>query len=287
MMKLVTVIFILKLLNMSLATPLAPAVEQDSDALTLKKCLNGKTLLLKDSTGATTFFRKAQGGDIECVESILQEGRRTNQLKKLIDKADDYGRTPLYTASFNGRTAIVKFLLKNGANVNTASNEKDTQSEGSSPLIASCSNGHEEIASALLSHGGDVNHQRKNGADCVYRAAQENQLGILKLILPNNPHLLNRHLYEGFTITHTAAWHGHYDVLQYILQASNTSINDKSNYWDETPLGLATRFDGDLRMVQLLIAHGANPRLISDGKTPQQWAKQKGKIEIENYLKTL
>ena len=105
--------------------------------------------------------------------------------------------------------------------------------------------------------------------------------------MPNNHHLLNRHLFKGYTILHIAAGKGHYNVVKYILGQSNASVNDKENDFDHNPLGFSIKYDGDLRITKLLINKGADPLLISNGKTPLQWAKVKGKKEIENFLKTI
>ena len=118
-------------------------------------------------------------------------------------------------------------------------------------------------------------------------ARQFNKVQVLKSILPNNPHLVNRHLFKGWTILHTAARNGNYDVAKYILELSTESVNDKLNDFDSSPLRSAIKFDGDLRMIKLLINNGADPHMVSFGKTPLEWAKTKGKKDIEDYLNTL
>ena len=256
------------------------------DAITLKNCLDEKSLLQKDSTGTTTFHWKAYYGDLQCVQSILQEGRRTNQLKEVIDAGDDKGFTPLYSASSRGHTEVVKYLLENGGNVNAETNQNST-TPGNTALINSCYKGNVDSVKLLLNYGADINHKRKDGMDCVYIAAQENKLDVLKLILPENPHLVNRHLYKGFTILHAAAKNGNYDVVKYILDQNTNSINDKQNNFDSTPLRSAIKYDGDLRMIKLLINKGADPHRVSGGKTPIEWAKETGKQEIEDYLNSL
>ena len=110
----------------------------------------------------------------------------------------------------------------------------------------------------MIKYGAEIDHKRKDGADCVYLAAQNNKLEILKIILPNNPQLVNRHLFKGLTILHTAAKNGNYDVVKYILEKSTISVNDNLNVWSFTSLGVAIQYKGDLMMVKLLINFGAN-----------------------------
>ena len=65
-------------------------------------------------------------------------------------------------------------------------------------------------------------------------------------------------------------------------------INDASHELNDTPLTLSIYFDGDLRMVKLLLAHGASKDKPGDqNKTPEQWAKERGKTDILKYLQSL
>ena len=257
-----------------------------SDVLTLKNCLNGTTLLQKDFDGRTTLYWKALYGDRQCVKTILQEARRKNILEEVIDAGHEKGWTPLYQAAFNEHTDVVRFLLQNGADANAESNEKSTV-EGVTALITSCEQGYEEIVKLMIRYGADIDHKRKSGGDCAFGAARKNRLKILKLILPDNPHLVNRHLYKGLTILHTASVDSNYDVVKYILKQSNVSVNDKQNDFGDTPLGFSIQFKGDIKIVQLLIDSGADHQILSDGKTPLEWAKEKNIKEVEDYLNTL
>ena len=258
-----------------------------SDKVALQKCLKGKTLFEKDDVGATQLYWRAREGDYDCTQIILQEARRTSNVKKLVNTAHEEGDTPLYASSFNGHTKLVEVLVSNGANTEIETNEKST-TPGTTALIVACEKGHVEIVNILIRYGADVKKQKEDGADCAYIAAQFNQLKILKLILPGNPELTERHLFKGLTILHTAAWENHYDVAKYIIQESNGStFNNKQNDYQDTPLGIAIQTEGDLKMVRLLVENGAKTHLRSDNKTPLEWAKEKKKQAIIDYLDTL
>jgi ankyrin repeat protein len=91
---------------------------------------------------------------------------RLEELKALIevniddiDKADEYGDTPLHAASLKGRLSMVEYLLQKGANVNV------TNKMGSTPLHKAAICQFEPIAMVklLLKHGGDANIKNKAG----------------------------------------------------------------------------------------------------------------------------
>ena len=71
-------------------------------------------------------FRQAAGrGDLATVKALLEKGAD-------IDAADDYGRTALFFALFRKQKDMVRFLIKQGADVNA----RDTLYHYSYPLMA-------------------------------------------------------------------------------------------------------------------------------------------------------
>ena len=63
-----------------------------------------------------------------------------------MNKADKFGKTPLYTASCNGRLKIVNVLIASGGDVNKADNE------GKIPLFNASKYGHLEIVKVLIAN---------------------------------------------------------------------------------------------------------------------------------------
>jgi len=76
----------------------------------------------------------------------------------------DSGFTPLCFAAREGRTEVVRALLRAGADVNEAIQPKRSNAKnppkGTSALILAVENGHFELAVALLEAGADPNDQR-------------------------------------------------------------------------------------------------------------------------------
>jgi uncharacterized protein len=74
------------------------------------------------------------------------------------------GFTPLFFAVREGRTDVVRILLKAGADVNEAMQPKRSSgrapAKGTTPLIIAVENGHFDLAVTLLEAGADPNDQR-------------------------------------------------------------------------------------------------------------------------------
>jgi ankyrin repeat protein len=100
------------------------------------------------------------------------------QSKFDMNKADNYGRTPLHVASRDGQTDIVEILLKIGADVNKTGNN------GRTPLYVASSRGHVDVVRWLLGAKGiDVNKANEYGWTPLYVAYWFKHLDIIKILL--------------------------------------------------------------------------------------------------------
>ena len=89
------------------------------------------------------------------------------------------------------------------------------------------------------------------------------------------------------TVLHTACKSNHHRIVKAILSDKKgiVLINDKGNELNHTPLTSAIQFDGDLSLVKLLISNGADKHIKGgDNKTPLEWAMEKAKADIIDYL---
>ena len=164
----------------------------------------------------TAFHWAAYYGNTTCVKAIGEEAKRQDKLNSLINKRDNEGRTPIYEASFNGHVEVVKYLIRNKATIDAATNENDDP-PGATALIVACQEGQLQVVQLLLNAGADVRRQKKDGADCVSSAAKNNRVEILKEILPKHLSLIKRRLYQGNSILHIASFHGQLEAVNYIL----------------------------------------------------------------------
>ena len=92
----------------------------------------------------------ATDGNIEAVKQHLAAGTDVNA-------KDQYGHTPLYTATVFGHQEIVELLIENGADVDVR------DSLGRTPMHKAAANGHKEIVELLIAEGADVNAKRDGG----------------------------------------------------------------------------------------------------------------------------
>ena len=80
----------------------------------------------------------------------------------LLDKANDYGKTPLYRASCNGHLEIVRVLTASGALLDIAANNGET------PLYRASDEGHLEIVMLLIANKANffyINNEGKTPLD--------------------------------------------------------------------------------------------------------------------------
>lgn len=100
--------------------------------------------LLLDHGAKVDLFQAAALGQIELVESILQQDA------DLIDAVDDRGRTALFHAARNNRFSTVKFLIERGADVNRS------DAVGIAALHRTSQQCSDELIQYLIDHGADA-----------------------------------------------------------------------------------------------------------------------------------
>ena len=87
---------------------------------------------------------------------------------------------------------------------------------------------------------------------------------------------------DGITPVHIASFKGHFDIVEQLLRAkADTELaHRKGNY---TPLFSAIG-NGHIAIVRLLVKHGAVTTKIWQGKTPLDYALEKGNRDLVIYL---
>merc|ERR1712001_610187 len=100
---------------------------------------------------------------------------------------NEHGSTPLHIAVLEGKLDLVKFLLKNGANIDSKSKV------GSSPLhLVIRDDGKMDILKCLLKNGADTNFMDNDWAP-LHTAAYLGLLDIVKCLVENGADIRVKH----------------------------------------------------------------------------------------------
>lgn len=168
------------------------------------------------------------------------------------------GFTPLLFAAQQGDLESAKLLIGAGANVN------DRSPAGMSALVVAAHSGHGTLAAYLLDKGADAN-AADGGYAALHSAVLRGDLELVKALVARgaNP---NAPLTRG---TPTRRYSTDWALGQILVGA--------------TPFWLAARF-AEPGMMQVLAAHGADPRFAKDGTTALMVAlaggSNRGRYEI-------
>ena len=133
------------------------------------------------------------------------------------------GAPLLSVFAYNGFEDMVKLFLDFEADVNCAN------SEGLTPLMFACKRGHAEISRLLLANGAYLNKTDRSDKCALVYAAEFGYLDIVELIvscdwqLRRSSDLTLREALQQATVI--AASNGNIDVLEYLLDMAEVSIN--------------------------------------------------------------
>lgn len=91
-------------------------------------------------------FDAVQRGDVDAVRALLEKEDVT---KEFINSPDNYGRTPLIIAMFNGNYVLVELLLQKGADPRI----QTEKCGGAIALRFACLDGRPDLVRLLLDYG--------------------------------------------------------------------------------------------------------------------------------------
>ena len=186
--------------------------------------------------------------DLPKVTSLINEAKKFGVEEKMIEIPDRLGWTPLIWASYKNNLPMVKLLIQEGAIVSKKSKYGDTAAH------LAAYNGSNDVLRHLLIIGVNVDEQGECNLTLLHAAAERNRHSTVEMLL------------NEF--------------------AGNSFINDNSNDYKRTPLTCAICWNGDLKMVKILIGAGANKDMVDrDNKTAFDYAKEKNKSAVVKYLK--
>jgi ankyrin repeat protein len=178
------------------------------------------------------------------------------------DKKDGGGLTPLAFAAREGCLECVQVLLSSGANVNQATNY------GWTPLLTATQNRHYKLAAYLLDHGADPNLANKGGWTPLYLATDNRNIesGDYPVRKPDMEHLafITLLIDKGANVNaricgaESSAQECKGDTTE-----TRTNFTMQWLYEDGATPFLRAAQSGDVNLMKLLVAHGADPKIQS------------------------
>lgn len=240
----------------------ASAFGNDETLQTLFK--KGMDINSTDEDGNTLLAISAISGNINNIKYLMQK-INLNRNKGLY--------TPLELAILNNQLDTTKFLIANGAKIN--SNISDTSK--TDILSSACENGNLDIVKLLLENGYPKDGYNK----ALQTAAQNNQVEILQYLI-NAEFDVNSTFNEETTLGIASFW-DNIDCIK-LLISKGAKINGSKDL--ATPISKAC-FSGNTEVVKFLIENGADvnaqPADIT-GQLPIQQAIMSGSFDIVKLL---
>ncbi len=132
-----------------------------------------------------------------------------------------------------------------------------------------------DIARLLVQRGAELN---------VFEACAVGEWPRVKALVEQQPELVNAYAPDGFQPLGLAAFFGHTDIAEYLLQKGSDVNSPSHNPMRVMPLhsAIANRHAG---IVRLLVDHGANVNATqADDFTPLHEAAQNGLLDVTQWL---
>ena len=274
-------------------TPLHRAAEKGGQETIGLLIAGGAEVNALGLSGGTPLFRAVENDNLEAAKTLIQN-------KALVNLAVRMCRTPIYQAAIEGKTAIVRLLMDNGADPNEKENEKKA-------ILHQVINGLEffdfkkpdkesdriEIVRMLLPKLKSIDSMDSNGNTALHLAAKRGFLEITRLLVSagSDVNAVNRNTNAGETKTRLkellkpaeyghqaplliAVLAGNIDAARYLME--NHADPAIANAFGWTPLHASAAI-GQGEITAELIRHGANAGLQdSKGWTPLHYAAFNG-----------
>lgn len=238
--------------------------------------------LVTVSQDVADIHRPTEAGDLAKVKALLDKDPTliTCYLPDRPECDSFRGRaTPLHVAARRGHREVVELLLRYGADVNV-------ESAFATPLHSAVAGNQEEIVKLLLERGAKVEAADPGGRTALHVAAARGRAGAARLLLKNGANVNAKTTRYGKRPLHMAVSGRHLAVAE-ILLSSGASVDSRTHKGQldcDTPLLWASA-NGDVRMIELLLGHGADVGIRGvNGLSTLYWAAVRGHREAAELL---
>ncbi|XP_043261177.1 protein fem-1 homolog C isoform X2 [Colletes gigas] len=195
--------------------------------------------------GATPLVMACRNGHYDVAEYLIEQcGADIEQPGSVVvDGETIEGAPPLWCAAAAGHAALVRLLVKKGANVNS------TTKTNSTPLRAACFDGHLNIVRYLVYHGADIEMANRHGHTSLMIACFKGHIRIAMFLLRQRADV-NRQSARGNTALHDCAESGSLEIVKVLIQHHARMYVDS---YGMTPL-LAAAVTGHKHIVEYFIS---------------------------------
>ena len=198
----------------------------------------------------------SRGADVNAQSSVGQAKKRYGVVYAQGENAHTGGVTPLLLAAREGAVDALKALYEAKVDLNK------TSGDGSSAMVVAIQNGHYDVANFLVEKGADVNLANEKGWNPLYLTVKHRNIETGTIPVPNQDQATN---FINVLLDHK--------VNVNARVKANTEIrNGQRATWLNEAGGTAflrAALCGDIEIMKLLVAHGADPKIATDdGTTP-------------------
>ncbi|MDR2978513.1 MAG: ankyrin repeat domain-containing protein [Rickettsiales bacterium] len=143
----------------------------------------------------------ARNGELETVRYLIKEGVNINS-------ADKSGWTSLHHAAYGGSSRVVQYLINNGANIHA----EDTVC-GRKPVHIAARESHIGIMKLFLNKGTRISDAGGNSWTLLHYVAWTGNLEAAKFLINEGADIHAKDATNGKKPIHTAAWEGHANIV--------------------------------------------------------------------------
>eukprot|EP00468_Gymnochlora_sp_CCMP2014_P004881 CAMPEP_0167747532 /NCGR_PEP_ID=MMETSP0110_2-20121227/4336_1 /TAXON_ID=629695 /ORGANISM="Gymnochlora sp., Strain CCMP2014" /LENGTH=593 /DNA_ID=CAMNT_0007632449 /DNA_START=314 /DNA_END=2095 /DNA_ORIENTATION=+ len=224
----------------------------------------------------TSLYIASHHGHADVVKVLLEAGAEVD--KPIQYGTPEKGATPLLIASIRGHTKVVKQLLASGADPQLHLPKWGTPLHAAAQLSPDA-----ELARVLLQGGANVTKVNSRGETAMHMAALSNHYAVAEELVEAKT-LVNAQSTDGSTPLFVAAQNGNMGVLKLLL--SNGADTKIATYETQTtPLLIAVKtYHSDIALE--LLSHGSDPTLPNSlNETPLRTAVFNGMAEFVAAVK--
>lgn len=213
--------------------------------------------------------------DLEALAQRIGEGWDINAAMQVCE--DGLTELPITVALVENKLRVVDFLLERGVDLNV---------KGDPAIVAAANNCKAATIERLAAHGAKIDARDRVGKNAYSSALYHDRYDLLPVLARLG---LKPGADRGCVFRQAVANRQYKAVEFFIAQGIDVNLRARDMVYPYNPTAVAVAAgNGDLRMVKLLVEHGADITLADAyGSRPYSEALRSGNAEVQAYLKSL